>query len=149
MRHPLIVLFHLSNLLQMLNDHRMADVEFFVNFSRSCKRIGFDDAFSWLLSPSGGWPLLSSSARLSSPLQNFLNHHCPVHSFQCPIFLPFHTVCGVLKIGDGQGGLVCSSPWGRKELDTTKQLNLEIFLTLYYHYAIQFMSVDLQVCNKG
>ena len=24
---------------------------------------------------------------------------------------------------DGQGGLVCYSPWGRKELDTTEQLN--------------------------
>ena len=26
-------------------------------------------------------------------------------------------------IGDGQGSLVCCSPWGRKELDTTEQLN--------------------------
>ena len=25
--------------------------------------------------------------------------------------------------GDGQGALACCSPWGRKELDTTKQLN--------------------------
>ena len=25
--------------------------------------------------------------------------------------------------GDGQGGLACCSPWGRKELDTTEQLN--------------------------
>ena len=25
-----------------------------------------------------------------------------------------------LGIGDGQGSLVCCSPWGRKELDTTK-----------------------------
>ena len=25
--------------------------------------------------------------------------------------------------GDGQGGQVCRSPWGRKELDTTEQLN--------------------------
>ena len=25
--------------------------------------------------------------------------------------------------GDGQGGLVCCSPWGRKALDTTEQLN--------------------------
>ena len=32
-RHPLIELFHLSNLLQMLNDHRMVDIEFFGNFS--------------------------------------------------------------------------------------------------------------------
>ena len=26
-------------------------------------------------------------------------------------------------VGDGQGGLVCCSPWDRKELDTTEQLN--------------------------
>ena len=26
-------------------------------------------------------------------------------------------------VGDGQGSLVCCSPWGRKELDTTEQLN--------------------------
>ena len=25
--------------------------------------------------------------------------------------------------GDGQGGLVCCSPWGRKELDMTERLN--------------------------
>ena len=28
-----------------------------------------------------------------------------------------------LEVGDGQGSLVCSSPWGGKELDTTEQLN--------------------------
>ena len=28
-----------------------------------------------------------------------------------------------LGVGDGQGGLVCCSPWGRKELDTTERLN--------------------------
>ena len=26
-------------------------------------------------------------------------------------------------VGDGQGGLVCCSPWGLKELDTTERLN--------------------------
>ena len=26
-------------------------------------------------------------------------------------------------VGDGQGSLVCYSPWGCKELDTTEQLN--------------------------
>ena len=26
-------------------------------------------------------------------------------------------------VGDGQGGLACYSPWGRKELDMTEQLN--------------------------
>ena len=26
-------------------------------------------------------------------------------------------------VGDGQGSLVCCSPWGCKELDTTERLN--------------------------
>ena len=26
-------------------------------------------------------------------------------------------------LGDGQGSLVCCSPWGHKELDTTERLN--------------------------
>ena len=29
----------------------------------------------------------------------------------------------VLGVGDGQGGLACCTPWGRKESDTTEQLN--------------------------
>ena len=28
-----------------------------------------------------------------------------------------------LRIGDGQGSLVCCSPWGQKESDMTEQLN--------------------------
>ena len=28
-----------------------------------------------------------------------------------------------LGVGDGQGSLTCCSPWGRKESDTTEQLN--------------------------
>ena len=28
-----------------------------------------------------------------------------------------------LEVGDGQGSLACYSPWGRKELDMTEQLN--------------------------
>ena len=40
--HPLIEIVHLSNLLQMLNDHRMADADFCANFSCSCKKISFD-----------------------------------------------------------------------------------------------------------
>ena len=27
------------------------------------------------------------------------------------------------EVGDGQGGLTCCSPWGRKESDTIEQLN--------------------------
>ena len=67
--------FYLSSLLQMPNSCGMVDTEFLGNFSCSWKRIRFDDALSWSLSTSSGWPLCFSSSRLSSPLQNFLNHH--------------------------------------------------------------------------
>ena len=32
-----------------------------------------------------------------------------------------------LRAGDGQGGLVCCSPWGHKEPGTTKQVNNNIY----------------------
>ena len=38
-----------------------------------------------------------------------------------------------LGVCDGQGSLLCCSPWGRKELDTTEQLNwteLRLVITL-------------------
>ena len=78
------VLFYLSNLLQMLNNDRMFDTEFFGNFSCSYKRISFNDALSWLLSTSDDWPLHSLSSSLSSPLQSFLKHHCTVCSLAVP-----------------------------------------------------------------
>ena len=28
-----------------------------------------------------------------------------------------------MRFSDGQGSLVCCSPWGRKELDMTEELN--------------------------
>ena len=34
-------------------------------------------------------------------------------------------------VGDGQGGLVCCSSWGRKELDTTERLNWTVLLLWY------------------
>ena len=34
-----------------------------------------------------------------------------------------HEFESTLGVGDGQGGLVCFSSWGRKESDTTEQLN--------------------------
>ena len=35
-------------------------------------------------------------------------------------------------VGDGQGGLTCCSPWGRKESDMTEQLN---WLTVLNHWG--------------
>ena len=37
--------------------------------------------------------------------------------------LDAHEFGQALGVGDGQGSLACCSPWGRKELDTTVQLN--------------------------
>ena len=34
-----------------------------------------------------------------------------------------HEFQQALGVGDGQGSLACCSPWGRKELDMTEQLN--------------------------
>ena len=36
-----------------------------------------------------------------------------------------------LGVGDGQGGLVCYSPWGLKELDMTERLNCNELKFLY------------------
>ena len=40
-----------------------------------------------------------------------------------PWHLDGHEFEQALGVGEGQGSLVCCSPWGPKELDTTKQLN--------------------------
>ena len=55
MRHPLVEVYHLSNLLQIPNDYRMVGIEFFSNFFRSCKRISFDDG-SQLVFINFWWP---------------------------------------------------------------------------------------------
>ena len=42
-------------------------------------------------------------------------------------------------VGEGQEGLACCSPWGRKELDTTEWLNgteLNIFTQCLTHYMV-------------
>ena len=49
MMHPLIKLSHLSNLLQMPNDHKTVVVEFFGNFSCGFKRISFDDYYQLVI----------------------------------------------------------------------------------------------------
>ena len=40
-------------------------------------------------------------------------------------------------VGEGQGGLACCGPWGRKELDTTERLNQTELIA----YTGQFYSV--------
>ena len=78
MRHLLTELLQFSNLLQMPNDHRMVDIEFFGNFWCSSKRISFSDC-SQLVIVNFWWPAtvllifktLFSFAKLLEP---------PVHS---------------------------------------------------------------------
>ena len=74
-RHPLTELFHLSNLLQMLNDCRMADVEFLGTFLCRFKRISYDDRsqlvvvnFRWLATALLIFKALIFLAKLESPL---------------------------------------------------------------------------------
>ena len=43
--------------------------------------------------------------------------------------------------GEGQGGLACCSPWGRKETDMTEQLN-------NYNIMIQAQEVSMQVLSS-
>ena len=77
MRYAFNELFLLSNLFQMPNDYTVVDIEFFGNFSHSCKRTSFRDDSRLVLSTSNGQPATSASRFLSS-FQNFLNHHCHV-----------------------------------------------------------------------
>ena len=78
MRYPFTELFHLSNLLQMLDNLGMVNTEFFGDFSLVVR-----GSASMILSvgqghlPMAGYyaPHLQGSG---SPLQNSLNHHCTV-----------------------------------------------------------------------
>ena len=54
--------------------------------------------------------------------------HAAVHLHMCLCTRHYRRLSGrefehALGVGDGQGRLACCSPWGRKELDTTEQLN--------------------------
>ena len=50
-----------------------------------------------------------------------------------------HEIEQTLGVGDGQGGLACCSPWGRKELDMTEQLNW-YFNSCYSHSTHTILS---------
>ena len=53
---------------------------------------------------------------------NFILLHVAVQLSQHHL-LDGHEFKQTLGVSDGQGGLACFSPWGRKELDTTERLN--------------------------
>jgi len=73
----------------------------------------------------------------------------------CVVYLGYG-VCEfeqALGVGDGQGGLACCSPWGRKELDMTEQrlssnlkksnLKGKLFGALYFHPRFLFCQLFL------
>ena len=53
-------------------------------------------------------------------------------------------------VGDGQRTLACCSPWGRKESDTTEQLNwVKMTRFLIFHPSISLISINrYQATNK-
>ena len=82
----------------------------------------------------------------------------------CHHWLDGHEFEQALGVGDGQGGLACCSPWGRKELDTTVWLNwtdmspnrslVKSQLIILYHGVLgihqkllwNFIFIDTQIC---
>ena len=78
------------------------------------------------------------------------HHQLDVHQFeQAP------------GVGDGQGSLACCSPWGRKELDTTEQLNWRVLSSLRFtptqplfhgeilNSYLAFLSFSFLTCKLG
>ena len=45
-----------------------------------------------------------------------------------------------LGVGDRQGGLACSSPWGHKESDTTERLDWTVSLTGLSQWLVSLKS---------
>ena len=54
---------------------------------------------------------------------NMYGYSCRVHSMMHHHRLDGHEFEPAPGVGDGQGGLACCGPWGRKESDTTERLN--------------------------
>ena len=81
MRYPFTELFHLSNFLQMLNELRMVDTEFFGKFSLAL-RGSASVILCWSASPPDGRPLCSSSSRLWLSFAKLLEPplHCMIFS---------------------------------------------------------------------
>ena len=81
-RLPISELFHLFNMLHMLDDRGMVNVKFFGNFLFTCKRIGFSDG-SQLVIVSFWWP--ATTLLILKVLISLLNHHCPARPLAVPI----------------------------------------------------------------
>ena len=63
--------------------------------------------------------------------------------------LDAHEFGQALGVGDRQGGLVCCSPWGRKELDTTERLNWTDFCKTSLHWHHRYYCCHLLAVKKN
>ena len=75
--------------------------------------LGPPDAKNWLISkdPDAGKNWKQEKGMTEDEMAGW-HHQCNGHKMKW-----------VLGVGDGQGGLACCSPWGRKESDVTEWLN--------------------------
>ena len=55
-----------------------------------------------------------------------------------------HVFEQALGVGDGQGSLVCCSPWDHKDLDTTKRLNDNNSLSYQVQYILYYLGIQNQ-----
>ena len=55
----------------------------------------------------------------------------------------------VPEVGDGQGSLVCCSPWGHKETNTTEQLNKNNGLDMTVGTQRRLPTKELMLSNCG
>ena len=62
-------------------------------------------------------------------------------------WLTGHEFGWTLGVGDGQGGLICCSPWGRKESDTTEQLNRTYWFS-FNKYFSSYVCMYLHIRNQ-
>ena len=76
--------FHLSNLLQMPMTIEWLTLSSLPMSHVVVRGLAVVTTLIWSLSSSNNQSLHSSSSRLSSPLQNFLNHHSIIHLLAVP-----------------------------------------------------------------
>ena len=81
-----------------------------------------------ILMDRGAWwatvhGVAKSQSQLSDETQNSINTWYTDSWYTWRHWLGGHELEQAPGVGDGQGSLVCYSPWGRKESDTTEQLN--------------------------
>ena len=95
MRHSHIEIFHLSNLLKCQMTIECLMLSSLATSHVTVRGSALMITLSWLLSTFDGQLLFSSYSRLSSTLQNFLNHHCTVPLLAVPgpnVLLMFQVV---------------------------------------------------------